>query len=212
MLRRMRPLFSVGLGARLGSGRQYVMDQPGGRGAGAAVRYRAAQPVRPGELDRAGPVTNAEFTTAFGRAVNRPTPLMLPSVAVRAAFGEFADEGCSLVSAPSPPRWSEPDFSSTTTPLARRSATPPPGPARLDPVCPAVRWRPSSLAIVTGSIRSKLSAIDVRQLGTVDYRTAWQLQRASRRPGRRRRRHAAAVGTPRGLHRRTAYRDTRATH
>lgn len=33
----------------------YVMDQPGGRGAGAAVRYRAAQPVRPGELDRAGP-------------------------------------------------------------------------------------------------------------------------------------------------------------
>lgn len=54
MLRRMRPLFSVGLGARLGSGRQY-MDQPGGRGAGAAVRYRAAQPVRPGELDRAGP-------------------------------------------------------------------------------------------------------------------------------------------------------------
>lgn len=49
---------------------------------------------------------------------------------------------------------------------------------------------------MTGSIRSKLSAIDVRQLGTVDYRTAWQLQRASRRPGRRRRRHAAAVGTP----------------
>lgn len=30
---------------------------------------------------------------------------------------------------------------------------------------------------MTGSIRSKLSAIDVRQLGTVDYRTAWQLQR-----------------------------------
>lgn len=40
-----------------------------------------------------------------------------------------------------------------------------------------MRWLPSSLAIVTGSIRSKLSAIDVRQLGTVDYRTAWQLQR-----------------------------------
>ena len=39
------------------------------------------------------PVTNAEFTTAFGRAVNRPTPLMLPGFAVRAALGEFADEG-----------------------------------------------------------------------------------------------------------------------
>jgi hypothetical protein len=39
------------------------------------------------------PVTNAEFTTAFGRAVNRPTPLMLPGFAIRAALGEFADEG-----------------------------------------------------------------------------------------------------------------------
>ncbi|OBA63657.1 lipoate-protein ligase B [Mycobacterium sp. 1100029.7] len=28
-----------------------------------------------------------------------------------------------------------------------------------------------------GSIRAQASAIDVRQLGTVDYRTAWQLQR-----------------------------------
>jgi lipoyl(octanoyl) transferase len=27
------------------------------------------------------------------------------------------------------------------------------------------------------SIRSKPTAIDVRQLGTVEYRTAWQLQR-----------------------------------
>lgn len=39
------------------------------------------------------PVTNAEFTTAFGSAVNRPTPMMLPAFAVRAALGEFADEG-----------------------------------------------------------------------------------------------------------------------
>jgi NAD dependent epimerase/dehydratase family enzyme len=39
------------------------------------------------------PVTNAEFTTALGRAVNRPTPLMLPGFAVRAALGELADEG-----------------------------------------------------------------------------------------------------------------------
>jgi NAD dependent epimerase/dehydratase family enzyme len=39
------------------------------------------------------PVTHAEFTTAFGRAVNRPTPLMVPGFAIRAALGEFADEG-----------------------------------------------------------------------------------------------------------------------
>jgi lipoyl(octanoyl) transferase len=34
-----------------------------------------------------------------------------------------------------------------------------------------------SLASVTGSIRSCLAAIDVRQLGMVDYLAAWQLQR-----------------------------------
>ena len=39
------------------------------------------------------PVTNAEFTAALGRAVNRPTRLMVPRFAVRAALGEFADEG-----------------------------------------------------------------------------------------------------------------------
>jgi lipoyl(octanoyl) transferase len=41
------------------------------------------------------------------------------------------------------------------------------------------RYRPrrGSLASVTGSIRSNAAAIDVRQLGTVDYRTAWELQR-----------------------------------
>ena len=36
---------------------------------------------------------------------------------------------------------------------------------------------PSSLASVMGSIRSNSSAIDVRQLGTLDYLAAWQLQR-----------------------------------
>ncbi|MBW0014768.1 MAG: lipoyl(octanoyl) transferase LipB, partial [Mycobacterium sp.] len=28
-----------------------------------------------------------------------------------------------------------------------------------------------------GSIRSQTTPVDVRQLGTVEYRTAWQLQR-----------------------------------
>ena len=34
-----------------------------------------------------------------------------------------------------------------------------------------------SLAFVSGSIRSSAAAIDVRQLGVVDYRSAWQMQR-----------------------------------
>ncbi len=93
-LRRMRPLFSAGLGARMGSGRQYVSwisleDEV------RALLFAISQPSLSGPINMTGPapVTNAEFTTAFGRAVNRPTPLMLPGFAVRAALGEFADEG-----------------------------------------------------------------------------------------------------------------------
>jgi uncharacterized protein len=47
----------------------------------------------PVNLTGPAPVTNAQFTTALGRAVNRRTPLLMPGFAVRAALGEFADEG-----------------------------------------------------------------------------------------------------------------------
>lgn len=92
-LRKMQPLFSSGLGARLGSGRQYVSwisleDEV------RALLFAISQRALSGPVNMTGPapVTNAEFTTAFGRAVNRPTPLVLPGVAVRMALGEFADE------------------------------------------------------------------------------------------------------------------------
>ncbi|BBZ52120.1 TIGR01777 family protein [Mycobacterium heidelbergense] len=93
-LRRMRPLFSSGLGARLGSGRQY-MSWISLEDEVRALLFAISQPSLSGPVNMTGPapVTNAEFTTAFGRAVNRPTPLTLPGIAVRAALGEFADEG-----------------------------------------------------------------------------------------------------------------------
>jgi uncharacterized protein (TIGR01777 family) len=94
LLRRLRPLFSLGLGARLGSGRQYMSwitleDEV------RALLFALSQSSLSGPVNLTGPapVTNAEFTTALGRAVNRPTPLMLPGFAVRAVLGEFADEG-----------------------------------------------------------------------------------------------------------------------
>ncbi len=92
-LRQLRPLFSVGLGARLGRGRQYMSwisleDQV------RAVQFAISDSRLSGPVNLTGPapVTNAEFTAALGRAVNRPTPLMMPGFAVRAALGEFADE------------------------------------------------------------------------------------------------------------------------
>jgi len=93
-LRRMRPLFSTGLGARLGSGRQY-MSWISLEDEVRALLFAISHPSLSGPVNMTGPapVTNAEFTTAFGRAVNRPTPFMLPGFAVRAALGEFADEG-----------------------------------------------------------------------------------------------------------------------
>ena len=93
-LRRMRPLFSTGLGARLGSGRQY-MSWISLEDEVRALLFAISNSTLSGPVNMTGPapVTNAEFTTAFGRAVNRPTPLMLPGFAVRAALGEFADEG-----------------------------------------------------------------------------------------------------------------------
>jgi len=92
-LRRLRPLFAVGLGARLGNGRQYIswisLEDEVRALQFAISDRRLAGPVN---LTGPAPVTNAEFTTALGRAVNRPTPLTMPGFAVRAALGEFADE------------------------------------------------------------------------------------------------------------------------
>lgn len=94
MLGRLKPLFSLGLGARLGNGRQYLPwisleDQV------RALLFAITHEELCGPVNFTGPapVTNAEFTTALGRTVNRPTPLMVPGFALRAAFGEFADEG-----------------------------------------------------------------------------------------------------------------------
>ena len=93
-LRMMRPLFSTGLGARLGSGRQY-MSWISLEDEVRALLFAIFDPSLAGPVNMTGPapVTNAEFTTAFGRALNRPTPLMAPGFVIRATIGEFADEG-----------------------------------------------------------------------------------------------------------------------
>ena len=93
-LGRLKPLFSFGLGARLGNGRQYmpwisIEDQI------RALLFAINRDELAGPVNFTGPapVTNAEFTAALGRAVNRPTPWLLPGFAARAALGEFAEEG-----------------------------------------------------------------------------------------------------------------------
>jgi uncharacterized protein (TIGR01777 family) len=94
VLARLRPLFGLGLGARLGSGRQYmpwISLEDEIRGLLFAINNdELSGPVN---FTGPAPVTNSEFTAALGRALNRPTPLLIPGFALRTLLGEFADEG-----------------------------------------------------------------------------------------------------------------------
>ncbi|RCG28251.1 DUF1731 domain-containing protein [Sphaerisporangium album] len=94
-LGRMLPLFKAGLGAPLGSGRQYISWISMADWIGAVRRLMAEPAVSgPVNLTAPTPVTNAEFTKALGRALRRPTmPVAVPAFALRAALGGLADEG-----------------------------------------------------------------------------------------------------------------------
>src|SRR4051794_35050297 len=94
MLARVKPMFALGLGARLGNGRQYLPwisleDEV------RALLFAISHTELSGPVNFTGPapVTNAEFTAALARAVNRPPPMSVPGFALRTVLGEFADEG-----------------------------------------------------------------------------------------------------------------------
>jgi uncharacterized protein (TIGR01777 family) len=93
LLSRLRPLFSLGLGARLGNGRQYMPWISLEDEVRALLFVLSNELSGPVNLTGPAPVTNAEFTAAMGRAVNRPTPWLVPGFALRRLLGEFADEG-----------------------------------------------------------------------------------------------------------------------
>ena len=91
-LDKMLPVFKLGLGGKLGSGKQWMswihiddliemmnwaLENPNVSGP---VNATAPEPVR-----------NVEFTKTLGKAVNRPTFLPAPQFALRLVFGEFAN-------------------------------------------------------------------------------------------------------------------------
>ncbi|KQY58983.1 hypothetical protein ASD11_05030 [Aeromicrobium sp. Root495] len=84
--------FRLGLGARLGSGRQY-MSILSREDWVRAVAFLLEHPEVTGPVNLAATaVTNAEFTDAFGRAVSKPTFLVAPSPALRLALGPLAGD------------------------------------------------------------------------------------------------------------------------
>jgi uncharacterized protein (TIGR01777 family) len=93
-LARQLPLFRLGVGGRLGSGRQWV-SWIGLDDWVAAVRFLLARsaPAGPVNLVAPGAVTGAEFARALGTVLHRPALLPVPRLALRAVVGEFADEG-----------------------------------------------------------------------------------------------------------------------
>ncbi|MEA2267434.1 MAG: uncharacterized protein QOC64_44 [Solirubrobacteraceae bacterium] len=91
-LKKMLPPFRAGVGGPVAGGRQYMpwihADDVVGLylaaidGAGWSGPVNAAAPE---------PVTNAEFSSALGRAIHRPTVLPVPGVALRLLYGDMAE-------------------------------------------------------------------------------------------------------------------------
>jgi uncharacterized protein (TIGR01777 family) len=91
-LARMLPVFRLGLGGRLGDGRQYVswIALPD---LVASIRHVLLHGELSGPVNATAPhpATNAEFTRALGRVLSRPAFLPAPAPLLRLAFGEMAD-------------------------------------------------------------------------------------------------------------------------
>ncbi|MDB6147453.1 MAG: epimerase [Spartobacteria bacterium] len=90
-LRKMLPLFKMGIGGKLGSGRQF-MSWIALKDEIAAIRFALVNETVGDAINLTAPhpVTNAEFTETIGRVLSRPTFLRVPPFALRLALGEMA--------------------------------------------------------------------------------------------------------------------------
>jgi uncharacterized protein len=93
LLQPLVPMFKLGAGARLGSGRQY-MTMVSLHDWLRAVAFLLEHPTASGpfNIGMPKPPTNAEFTEALGKALNRPTVLVAPSFALKAVLGGVAND------------------------------------------------------------------------------------------------------------------------
>jgi uncharacterized protein len=93
MLAKLLTPFKMGMGGKVGSGKQYIswvaIDD-----AVNAIKLTLHNESLRGPLNIVSPtpVTNEEFTKTLGHVLSRPTALAMPAFAVRLAFGEMADE------------------------------------------------------------------------------------------------------------------------
>ena len=91
-LQKMLPPFRMGVGGRIGSGKQWMSwialdDVIGG------IKFALAnESVRgPVNFVSPNPVTNAEFTKTLGKVLSRPTIFPIPGFAIKLMFGEMGE-------------------------------------------------------------------------------------------------------------------------
>jgi uncharacterized protein (TIGR01777 family) len=92
VLERLRTPFRLGVGGRVGDGRQWWSWVASDDLAAAYELALTGELEGPVNLASPGPVTNAQFTKALGRALGRPTVVPFPALAARTVFGEMAEE------------------------------------------------------------------------------------------------------------------------
>ncbi len=88
----MLRVFRLGLGGRIGSGKQmvsWITLEDWVRAVEFLLHREIAGPVN---LTSPSPVSNAELTRTLGAVLGRPTPFPLPAFAARLAMREMADE------------------------------------------------------------------------------------------------------------------------
>ena len=98
MLKRVLPIFRMGLGGKLGDGSQY-MSWAAMPDLTRAIAWTLERDDIAGGVNISSPrpITNAEFTRALGKALNRPALFAVPAFALRLAQGELADAVLSSV-------------------------------------------------------------------------------------------------------------------
>ena len=91
-LAKMLPPFQMGIGGKVGNGKQWMswiaLDD-----VVSGLKFLIADTSVRGPVNfvAPNPVTNAEFTKALGRELSRPTIFPVPAFGARLAFGEMAD-------------------------------------------------------------------------------------------------------------------------
>ena len=91
-LKKMLPPFRMGVGGRIGSGKQWMswiaLDDVVGALNFALTNESLRGPVN---FVAPNPVTNAEFTKTLGKVLSRPTLFPIPAFAVKLLFGEMGE-------------------------------------------------------------------------------------------------------------------------